>query len=403
MAKKKNKVRDDGRIAVQVYIGRDENGKRKYKTVYGTTQKEADEKALEVKISLSKGLDVLNAGTTFQQLVELWLATKKLSVCDKQYRSIYSRLQHALEALGPYPAVKILPYHIQGVINDLAEFNPNTRKPTAKRTLQRLVNNIIEIFDFAAKNKLTDYNPAKYVTIPAGSVEKRYALTEQEQQWINEFYAPRKQLAAMIMLYSGLRRGELIALQWKDIDLKEGTISVTKAVEMIGNQPKVKNSPKTSSSYRKVYLPQRLVEFLKTEYEKTDRNPLALVVTSANGKMLTESSFKRMWESYIKDLNFEYGNRIDKQGKLATSKCNKNGIEITIRPFSPHCLRHTFATMLYFAGVDVLTAKEQLGHSDIKTTLQIYTHLDAQHKTKNMSKLDSYLDNASQVQVSENS
>ena len=56
-----------------------------------------------------------------------------------------------------------------------------------------------------------------------------------------------------------------------------------------------------------------------------------------------------------------------------------------------HWLRHTFATMLYFAGVDLLTAKEQLGHSDIKTTLEIYTHLDNQFKRKSMDKLDRYL------------
>ena len=56
-----------------------------------------------------------------------------------------------------------------------------------------------------------------------------------------------------------------------------------------------------------------------------------------------------------------------------------------------HWLRHTFATMLYFAGVDILTAKEQLGHADIKTTLAIYTHLDKKHKRKEIDKLDVYL------------
>ena len=66
--------------------------------------------------------------------------------------------------------------------------------------------------------------------------------------------------------------------------------------------------------------------------------------------------------------------------------------EITIPKFTPHWLRHTFATLLYLSGVDVLTAKEQLGHSDIKTTLSIYTHLDATYKRRSMNKLDTYLD-----------
>ena len=62
-----------------------------------------------------------------------------------------------------------------------------------------------------------------------------------------------------------------------------------------------------------------------------------------------------------------------------------------IEPFTAHCLRHTYASMLYKAGVDVLTAKAQLGHADVKTTLQIYTHLDSQYKRSSMDRLDGYL------------
>lgn len=62
-----------------------------------------------------------------------------------------------------------------------------------------------------------------------------------------------------------------------------------------------------------------------------------------------------------------------------------------ISSFTPHWLRHTFATLLYLAGVDILTARDQLGHADIKTTLAIYTHLDKKYKRSNMGKLDEYL------------
>ena len=62
-----------------------------------------------------------------------------------------------------------------------------------------------------------------------------------------------------------------------------------------------------------------------------------------------------------------------------------------IENITPHMLRHTYATLLYFAGVDILTAKEQLGHSDIKMSMEVYTHLDKIHKRKSMSKLDDFL------------
>ena len=74
-----------------------------------------------------------------------------------------------------------------------------------------------------------------------------------------------------------------------------------------------------------------------------------------------------------------------------TSKYIREPIKLTIPNITAHWLRHTYATILYMSGVDVLTAKEQLGHADIKTTLEIYTHLDKLYKRKNMQKLDDFL------------
>jgi len=105
-----------------------------------------------------------------------------------------------------------------------------------------------------------------------------------------------------------------------------------------------------------------------------------------------------MWESYLADLNIKYGD-FSPFEKRPTSKFDPKGVPFVIPRITPHWLRHTFATMLYFAGVDVLTAKEQLGHADIQTTLRIYTHLDQQRKEKSMNKLNDYLKSASRMQV----
>jgi site-specific recombinase XerD len=80
----------------------------------------------------------------------------------------------------------------------------------------------------------------------------------------------------------------------------------------------------------------------------------------------------------------------DSKVKISKSKFT-HASPMTIPPITAHWLRHTFATLLYLSGVDVLTAKEQLGHADVKTTLQIYTHLDKIYKDKNMEKLDEIL------------
>ena len=100
-----------------------------------------------------------------------------------------------------------------------------------------------------------------------------------------------------------------------------------------------------------------------------------------------------MRESYLADLNLKYGdfsNQIETKGKTP-NKFSPQKAPFVIPKFTAHWLRHTFITLMYFAGVDVLTAKEQAGHEDIKTTMAIYTHLDKDFKKKSMSKLDDYL------------
>ena len=109
---------------------------------------------------------------------------------------------------------------------------------------------------------------------------------------------------------------------------------------------------------------------------------------------MSDTAWKRLWESYLKELNIRYGdfkNSVLWDGDTAPSKFNPKKVPMLIPEFTAHSLRHTYITMLYKAGVDVLTAKEQAGHADISTTLAIYTHLDSEFKKKTLTKLDDYL------------
>lgn len=295
--------------------------------------------------------------------------------------------------IGNIPVKDVKAYHIQSIINKESECNPFTSKPSAKRTLKFIKSTAIQIIRLAICNRVVDYNVAQDVDVPANApFEQRRALTEGEQQWIIDT-PHRAQRPAMIMMYAGLRRGELIPLQWVDIDLNAKTIRVNKDAAIKNGRLQVKPFTKTEAGMRVVDIPQQLVNFLKAEKKKafsgTTINPL--VCPSATGGMMTDTAWRRMWDSYLLDLNWKYGHHIDSKGKPAKSKCNPNGILMEIPHFTAHWLRHTFATLLYMAGVDVLTAKEQLGHADVKTTLAIYTHLNNQFKRKSMRKLDDYL------------
>jgi len=388
MAKKTNTKRKDGRYAVQVYIGLDEDKKRKYKTIYGNTQKEADEKALDLKLQLKKGIDITSENDTFGEWADRWLKTKKSSISESQYRAYRSFVSHLKSDLDNIPISKIKLYEIQSVIDRLASKNPNTHKPTAKKTLHDIKITAKQIFDFAIVNRAIEYNPCTALIVPHNAPKShRRALIDTEISMIEN--TPHKaQRASMIMLYAGLRRGELIALTWNDIDLNKKTIFVNKAVEFInGQNPQIK-STKTKSGLRTIPIPQKLVDFLKAETKDS------IYVCSNKGSLHTQTSWKCLWNTYLLDLDVIYGNATfvkDGKVKYKKSKYDKNFKGITIERFTPHYLRHTYATMLYKAGVDVLTAKTLLGHADIKTTLGIYTHLDSEFKEQNIEKLNEYL------------
>ena len=378
----KNKKRPDGLIQRRVYIGRDNEGKQLYKSVYGRTQKEADDKTLEVKAAMRKGFDLSAERDTFSAWSDRWLSVKSAEISAGRLVVYQSHLKHLSRYLEHLPIIKIRTPDVQEVISDLSKSNPNTGKPMARATLTELKGTAIQIFQFAIDSRIMDYNPAVAVKLPKGQVKtQRRALTEQEQGWICDM-PHRAQRAAMIMLYAGLRRGEVIPLMWSDIDLKAATINVNKTVEIVDGQFIQKNTAKSKAGIRIVDIPRRLVDYLREE-----KRDSLYACTSAAEMMHTPSSWDRLWESYLFNLNYKYGDFTNRP----KSKFDPAGVPFVIPKITPHMLRHTFATMLYLAGVDILTAKDQLGHADVKTTLNIYTHLDSIHKRKSMSKLDDYL------------
>lgn len=377
-----NKKRKDGRIKAAVYLGNN-----KYKYVYATTQKELDNKLLEVRLKNKKGLDLAAERDTFGEWADLWLELKQSSKMSTNRKAICGYRRADLSELDRIPISKIRTIDIQSIV---------TRK--AKEGLSECVQNEIkntakQIFEAAVENRVIDFNPALYVKTLEPDPDKstnieRRALTAEEQTWIETPTTHRGQLAAMIMMHAGLRRGELVPLLWTDIDLDRKTISVNKAVEYVNGRPVVKPTTKTESGIRTVYIPQKLVDYLK---DKKSESADFLVCPMSNGKMMTSSGWRRMWDSYMSELNFKFGDFSSVVNfKKPKSRFAPVKIPQVISPITAHWLRHTFITNMYFAGVDILTAMQQAGHADAETTMQIYTHLDKLHKSKQMTKLDDY-------------
>ena len=131
--KPKLKKRADGRYSRQVYLGLGEDGKRQYKTVYGSSQKEVEERALDIKFQLKKGMDLSYGRDRFRDWSAAWLADKKDNVSASYYGGLKGKVVALDEEFGDTSMRKIMPVHIQSLINRYAECNPHTHRPTAKK------------------------------------------------------------------------------------------------------------------------------------------------------------------------------------------------------------------------------------------------------------------------------
>lgn len=390
MARMKNTARADGRVQSRVYLG---DGK--YKFVYAANNKELQEKVTELKTKLGKGIDITAEHDSFDSWGQRWLRRKTNRVSENWAKALDINYRK-LEPLLHMEVTELRRIDLEDVLTDLAGQGYSERVIKAVRDIAS------GIMEMCVENRVVEYNPFRAVELPKvrqKSENERRALTPEERRWIEET-PHRAQTAAMIMMYAGLRRGELIPLLWSDIDLEKGTISVNKSVEMLNGHPSVKSGGKTENATRIVYIPQVLINYLKP----IAGNRFELVCHSTQGKMLTDSAWKRLWSSYIKDLNMKYadfGSYIinGKPMERPSSKCKPGGVPILIPQFTAHWLRHTFITLMYLSGVDVLTAAEQAGHSDVKITMEIYTHLDAEYKKRTMEKLDYYVEYGCQMGV----
>lgn len=377
------KKRADGRYCAQIYLGRDAEGKKRYKSVYAKSPAELREKEAAVRLQLGRGLDVLSQRDSFAAWADDWLRLKEKENITVRQMDNYRRAVKLWEdELHGYEIGQVRADDIERVLIALSD------KGLSQRTINLYRSTIAQIMRRAV-GRVIATNPADQVELSAVGrrEEQRRALTAEEQRWIWDT-PHRAQPVAVIMMLSGLRRGELAALTWNDVDLDGRTITVNKVIEYDSNgAPSLRHVTKSAAGMRTVDIPQRLADYM----QGMPRDNF-LVIPSARGGVMTESAWAKLWRSYMRELNRKYGTRTPADlARLQSGKPGPKALDMTIPNITMHWLRHTFCTLLYLAGVDVIQACAQMGHADVSTTLRIYTHLDAVHKRKSVSKLDTYL------------
>ena len=331
---------------------------------------------------------------SFEDIASEWFNT--VCFCDKYTYRTEKRnaLKHLVAFFGKMDCETIKSADVDRFIKYESEnMNPNNGKPYSKKIMIDHINVGSNIFEFALDNEIINCrNPfqRKRKRIPKNApVERRTPIDDIQKELILRVYH-QAQIAAVIMLYCGLRRGELIALEWSDIDLIGKQIAVTKSAERINSNAFTVTAHTKNGKDRYVPIPDNILPFLKLErFNSNGRN---LVCSQKCGQLHTESSWKWMWNSYQTKLNYQhYSDTMRKIGRAPKGYTSPTGIPHLLDRFTAHQLRHTYCTMLYHAGVDLKTASLLMGHSDIKITLEIYTHLDEKFKKFNIEKLNQYI------------
>ena len=171
----------------------------------------------------------------------------------------------------------------------------------------------------------------------------------------------RGEIFCKLMLYCGLRGGEVAALLWEDVDLDRGVIHVKRALKKDGTI----GEPKTAAGVRTVPIPSHFIPTLK----KAVTSPFLPVCVNTQGKPYTNTSKKLLWQNVKREMNIAMGCQVFRNQLMPPLPLQE--------PFKMHFLRHTYCTDLEKAGVPINIAKVLMGHSSIAVTAQIYTHADS--------------------------
>ena len=355
MPKQSYTKRKDGRYRV-MYKGR---------YFYGYTQGEAIARRNEYMQQLQAGLREAAAGVTFAVYALEWLDTYKGDCSLKTYNGYASYIRRAIADIGDSRMLDITASDIKRLYNKQVGMS--------KSHIDKFCMTINSVFKAAHADGLILRNPCANHKRPKGSVGSHRALEQWEKDMVIHMAAKHPfGPAAMLMLFAGLRRGEMLAFDIdRDVDFENKRVYVRKAVSLATNQPVVK-TPKTDAGKRDLPLFQPLEDVLRGRH--------GLILQKADGSVPSDQSFKSSWNSYITACETYlngmhkrwYGRTKEHKAILAAKQKLPPWKQVTIRT---HDFRHTFCTMLYDAGVDLKTAQKWMGHADIKMTQAIYTHL----------------------------
>lgn len=339
----------------------------------GKTQAEVREKLITA-MAECQGLDVSReagehtVGTWLKMWYELYAKPNVRTATANRYELIIE--QYTVPRIGNIKLKKLTTRHLQKLYKELLEngrihIGNNQDKGLSTTTVHSVHLMLHAALDRAVKERLIPRNPCEDCVVPKPrKLDMKILSPEQIGAYLEA--AQRRELLPMfyLELVSGLRKGELVAQRWNDVDLQNRTISVSKQYVRNPDGSLELTRPKTENSVRLVSIPQTAVDLLSQEHNKHPDSPY-LFPSPITGEMYHPDSVVNLHKKILKDAGLPH--------------------------IRFHDLRHTFATTALQNGVDVKTVSSMLGHFDAGFTLRTYTHATRQKQDEAAQTMGSFM------------
>ncbi len=341
--------RPDGRWVAAITVGYDANGKRRRQVVYGKTKSEVLDKLTRLHGAKANGTLVDPSKETVAQYLDRWLRDVAKATLSAGSYTNYSGVikNHIVPRIGGMQLQKLTPAHVQRLYGELHH------NKTAQNSIVLSHTVLHRALKDALRSGVVSRNAADGAAPPKVRRREMKVLdSDQAKRLLDEVRGDRLEALYWVAITAGLRSGEILGLQWHDIDLKNGTLSVCRSQSEVNGHIELKE-PKTANARRQIDLPAATVAVL-WEHRKA---ALAAGHSGADRVFCnSEGGPLRRRDFHVR----HYKPTLKRAG---------------LPPIRFHDLRHTSATLMLSLGVHPKVVQERLGHSNISMTLDTYSHV----------------------------
>lgn len=364
----------------RVFLGTDElTGKAKNTTRRGfKTKKEAELALARIKLQVSEGTYKQKRAETYQEVYDLWITQYEKTVEESTFVKTAGYFKnHILPAMGNYRIEKITIAICQKHYNEWAA------KVQKARTIKSYAKKVL---DFAIMHGFIQTNPFTHVETKVKKV-----FTEGIEEGSGNFYIKEELIIFLdkakehlnfkayallrLIAYTGMRKSEALALTWNDVNFVESELAINKAIGR-GKQTQLYLKTTKTGKPRTIKLDETTLSILKEWNKLQKQQYIQLGINTLKKNQLMFSNTKN---EFIQPVQVQ---------KWMYSVQNKH----SLKHVSPHGLRHTHCSLLFEAGASIKEVQDRLGHSDVKTTLDIYTHVTKKAKEGAIQKFVDYLE-----------